>query len=55
MFPAWPDKAFLEIELLDEREEFPFPEGIRVIREVTEDRRYTNYALAHSCMKIEGE
>ena len=55
VFPAWPDKAFLEIELLDEREEFPFPEGIHVIREVTEDRRYTNFALAHSGMQIKDE
>ena len=34
------------IELTDESQSFPWPEGIVCIREVTEDRRYTNSALA---------
>ena len=54
VFPEWSDKAFLELELRDESEPVVLPEHIRVIREVTEDPRYTNYALARSGMRPEG-
>lgn len=46
VFPFWAHQAFLEIELNDESQRFPWPEGISCIREVTDDRRYTNAALA---------
>ena len=46
VFPFWEDRAFLEIELTDERDRFALPPGIRLIREVTEDPRYTNAALS---------
>ncbi|MDP4118042.1 MAG: AAA family ATPase [Bacillota bacterium] len=46
VFPFWKDKAFLEVELLDERQSFVIPNYIRVIRDVTKDRKYTNYALS---------
>lgn len=46
VFPFWTDRAFLEIELTDEGQSFPWPEHIELIREVTDDRRYTNAALA---------
>ncbi len=46
IFPFWKDKAFLEIELSEETEAFSLPREITVIREVTEDGRYTNAALA---------
>ena len=46
VFPFWEDKAFMEIELKDEYQCFPWPKGIFCIREVTDDRRYTNAALA---------
>lgn len=46
VFPFWERQAFLEIELHDENEAFPWPEGIALIREVTDDKRYTNSALA---------
>jgi len=46
VFPFWTDKAFLEVELSCENETFLLPHGISVIREVTEDARYTNAALA---------
>lgn len=46
VFPFWNDRAFLEIELTDESQSFPWPDGIICIREVTDDRRYTNSALA---------
>ena len=46
VFPFWNDRAFLEIELKDENQPFPWPDGIVCLREVTEDKRYTNSALA---------
>ena len=46
VFSFWDDQAFLEIELEDEAEEFTLPAGIRLIREVTDDPRYTNAALS---------
>lgn len=46
IFPFWNDKAFLEVELSSESEMFSLPPEICVLREVTEDKRYTNAALA---------
>jgi CYTH domain-containing protein len=46
VFSFWDDRAFLEIELADEEEEFTLPAGLRLIREVTDDPRYTNAALS---------
>lgn len=46
VFPFWRKQAFLEIELNDEAEPFLWPEQFRCLREITEDRRYTNAALA---------
>ena len=46
VFPFWEDRAFCEAELRAETEEIRFPGWLRVIREVTEDPRYTNSALA---------
>ena len=46
IFPFWADRAFLEAELSAEDEELRLPDWVEVIREVTEDRRYTNLALA---------
>jgi len=46
VFSFWDDRAFLEIELNDEAEEFKPPAAVRVIREVTDDPRYTNAALS---------
>lgn len=46
VFPFWADRAFLEIELTDESEPAALPPGIRLIREVTDDPRYTNAALS---------
>lgn len=46
VFPFWNDKAFMEIELKNEFQSFPWPKGISCIREVTDDSRYTNAALA---------
>ncbi len=46
VFPFWKDRAYLEIELGDERQQVTLPPSLRVIREVTDDPRYTNSALA---------
>ena len=46
VFPFYPDRAFLEIELDDEAQRFFIPPWLEVIKEVTGDRRYTNAALA---------
>lgn len=46
VFPFWSDKAFLEVELPSEDTPTTPPDFVRVIREVTDDNRYTNHALA---------
>ena len=46
VFPFWTDRAYLEIELADESQQVILPPGLRIIREVTDDPRYTNAALA---------
>lgn len=48
VYPFWSRQAVLEIELTDESQSFPWPEQIICLREVTDDRRYTNSALARS-------
>ena len=47
VFPFWSDKAFIEIELCSEDETINFPPEIAVLRELTDDKRYTNAALAN--------
>lgn len=46
IFPFWDSKAFLEVELLSKDQPVEIPPEIHVIREVTGDPQYTNYALA---------
>ena len=46
IFPFWKNQAFLEVELEDENEEFELPPFIEVIRDITEDKAYRNYALS---------
>ncbi len=46
IFPFWQDRAILEIELKSETEQFSLPPFVKVIKEVTGDRRYNNYSLA---------
>ena len=47
IYPEWRKQAVMEIELRDSQEEVRIPDGIHVIREVTGDKRYKNFALAH--------
>jgi len=46
IFPEWNDRAFVEVELEYEEQKFEIPDCLSVIKEVTEDRRYTNNSLA---------
>ncbi len=46
VFPQWNDKALMEIELYSEDQQVVFPEGIRIIKEVTADPEYTNPYIA---------
>lgn len=46
VFPFWNDRAYLEIELDDEKQTVILPPCLSIIREVTEDPRYSNAALS---------
>jgi len=46
LYPCWDDQAMVEIELSSEDIPVVFPEQIHVIREVTDDPRYRNSAIA---------
>lgn len=46
IFPFWTDRAILELEISGEDQQFTLPDFFRLIREVTEDPRYTNAALS---------
>ena len=46
IFPFWQDKAFMEVEMPSEDTKVDLPDFVHIIREVTDDDRYTNHALA---------
>ena len=46
IYPEWKDKAIMEIELHSEDQEIISPDGIDIIREVTDDPAFTNHELA---------
>lgn len=46
VFPFWSDRAILELELTGEEQRFALPDCFTLIREVTDDPRYTNAALS---------
>ena len=46
VFPFWDAQAFLEVELPQEDTTVPMPDFVKVIREVTFERGYTNHDLA---------
>lgn len=46
LFSFWKDRAVMEIEIDNENAEVEFPPSIKIIKEITEDRRYTNAAMA---------
>ena len=46
VYPFWKTVAVMEVELEREDQTYTLPDGITVIREVTDDRRMKNAALA---------
>ncbi len=46
VYPEWQDKAIMEIELRSETQKIVFPDCVKVIREVTGEKAYSNHALA---------
>ena len=46
VYPFWKTVAVMEVELTSEEEQFNLPPQITVLREVTDDRRMKNAALA---------
>ena len=53
LFPFWNDRAYLEIELKEEGQALAIPPELEVIREVTDDIRYTNSSLAREIPRDE--
>ena len=53
MYGFWEKQAILEVELDNENDEFELPPFIEVIREVTNDKAYRNYALSKKIPKEE--
>ena len=46
IYPFWNDKAIVEIELNNENEQIDFPSKLKIIKEVTDDKKYKNSELA---------
>lgn len=46
IYPFWKDRAILEIEVSSPEDEVRFPEGFKVIKEVTYDDLYKNSSIA---------
>ncbi len=46
IYPFAQNRAICEIEMIEENEEFEFPPFIKVIKEVTSDKAYSNYSFA---------
>lgn len=46
VFPFWDDRALAEIELTAEEQPYTAAPELHILREVSDDRRYTNAALA---------
>jgi CYTH domain-containing protein len=46
IYPFWKDRAVMEVELEDEEIPVLMPPDIKVIKEISHDKRYTNAALA---------
>lgn len=48
IFPFWRTRAFCEVELESENEAVALPDFIEVIRDVSEDNRYSNHSMARA-------
>ena len=51
VYPFWTDRAIMEVELTDEAEEITLPRRIRILREVSNDKRYTNASISREIPK----
>lgn len=52
-FPFWTDRALMEIELRSEAQPIELPPAIRIVREVTFDKRYSNHAISREIPREE--
>lgn len=52
IYPFWDSVAIMEVELSHEGEQFTPPPFIKIIREITDDYRFTNSAIAKEIPKI---
>ncbi len=48
IYPFWNDRATLELEISSEEQKVILPPFIELIKEVTEDKRYTNRSLSYN-------
>lgn len=46
VYPEWKNQAILELEVKKEKERIKLPEHIKIMREITGEEAYTNYAMA---------
>lgn len=46
VYPEWKNTAIMEVELSDRDEQVNVPSFIKIIKEVTGDRRYSNHSMA---------
>lgn len=53
IYPFWNDRATLELEISSEDQQITLPPFIEVIKEVTEDKRYTNRSLSYNILTEE--
>lgn len=51
VYPEWNKQAIMEIELKEENEKINIPKFIKIIKEVTDDRKYKNYEMAKEMPK----
>ena len=51
IFPFWDDQAYMEAEIESESQEISIPPFVKLIREVTDDKRFSNNALAHTSLE----
>ena len=50
IYPFWNDRATLELELSSEDQQIILPPFIEVIKEVTDDKRYSNRSLSYEIL-----
>lgn len=55
LYPFWTRQAVMEIELESVDQPIRFPEGIQILREVTDDPNYTNSSLARQLIAEDAE